>query len=43
MQYSRSEVSAERAEEVFAGMPQLVQKFVKSSASACEPQLREDK
>ncbi len=43
VQYSRSEVSAERAEEVFAGMPQLVQKFVKSSASACESQLREDK
>ena len=38
VQFSCSEVSAERPEEWFAGMPQ--QKFVKSSGSACEPQLK---
>ena len=42
-QYARSmsEVSAERAEEVFAGMPHLVQKLVKkSSSSAGEPAVK---
>ena len=41
LQYSISEVSAERAEEVFAGMPHLVQKLVKkSSSSAGEPAVK---
>ncbi len=43
VQFYCSEVSAERAEEWFAGMPQLVQKFVKSSGSACEPPLKKRK
>ena len=41
VQFYCSEVSAERVEEWFAGMPQLVQHFVKkSSGSAGEPRLK---
>ena len=43
VQFYCSEVSAERAEEWFAGMPQLVFFFVQSSGSACEPQLKKRK
>ena len=43
VQFYCSEVSAERAEEWFAGMPQLVLFFVQSSGSACEPQLKKRK